>query len=115
MATETDPNEPEQSGVKTPKMATMREALTDAIAAARWLSDADAAALQLAYFLADQVDQNRDTNDERLFLQVLEQLGLTTKARRGEKADTEQTPLDILRKKAARIPNPTTRSQVKYN
>lgn len=115
MPNQTDPNGPDDSGFKTPKMATMREALTDAIAAARWLTDADAAACQLAYFLADQVDQTRDTNDERLFLQVLEQLGLTTKARKGDNGDREETPLDILRRKAARTPNPTTRGKVQYN
>jgi len=115
MANQTEPNDPEDSGVKTPKMATMREALTDAIAAARWLQESDAAALHLAYFLADQIDQHRETNDERLFLQVLEQLGLTTKARSGEIGEREETPLDILRKKAARLPNATTRGKVNYN
>lgn len=115
MANQTDPKRPERTGDDTPQMATMRDCLTEAIASARWLSDSDAAAIQLAYFLADQIDQNRDTNDERLFLQVLDQLGLTTKARTGQIGDTEETPLDILRKKAARMPNATTRGKVNYN
>ena len=115
MTTKPNPKPADAPGVDTPKMATMREALTDAIAAATWLTDADAAACQLAYFLADQVDQTRDTNDERLFLQVLGELGLTTKARRGENPAKEESPLDILRKKASRTPNATTRGKVEYN
>jgi hypothetical protein len=115
MTTDKQPNGPSESGDDTPTLASMRDCLTDAIAAARWLTDADAAAIQLAYFLADQVDQTRDTNDERLFLQVLGELGLTTKARRGENPEQQETPLDILRKKAARIPNATTRGKVEYN
>lgn len=115
MATQSDPNRPDESGDDTPKMATMRDAYTDAIAAATWLTDADAAAIHLGYFLADAIDQTKDLNDERLFLQVLEQIGLTSKARRGENPKQEESPLDILRKKAARMPNATTRGKVEYN
>ena len=115
MSPKTTPNRPEPTGDDTSQMATMRDCITESIAAARWLTDADAAAIQLAYFLADQIDKTRDTNDERLLLQVLAELGLTTKARKGDNGNKEETPLDILRKKAARIPNATTRGKIEYN
>jgi hypothetical protein len=111
MATQSKPKPPSKSGVDTPKIS-LRNSLTDSIAAANWLTEADIAATTLAYKLCDQVDKDGDLHAARLLLATLEQIGLTTKGRRGQHADIADSPLDELRRKAEGKPNPTARNVI---
>jgi hypothetical protein len=111
MPPKTAPKQPKRTGVDTPKIS-LRVSLTDSISAANWLTEADIAATTLAYKLCDQVDKDGDLHAARLLLATLEQIGLTTKGRRGQHADIADSPLDQLRRKAEGKPNPTARNVI---
>ena len=111
MPPKAQPNRPKPTGVDTPKIS-LRDSLTDSITAAKWLTEADIAATTLAYKLCDQVDKDGDLHAARLLLATLEQIGLTTKGRRGQHADIGDSPLDELRRKAEGKPNPTARNVI---
>ena len=114
MANQSQPKPPKPTGVKVPKLS-LRDSLTDSITAAKWLTEADIAATTLAYKLCDQVDKDGDLHAARLLLATLEQIGLTTKGRRGQPADSGDSPLDELRRKAEGKPNPTARNVINLN
>lgn len=89
--------------------------LEDSVRAAKWLTAADAAAVELARMLAQALMSAEESRDRvaisKQLNDVLQSLGLNVAGRTGKAEapkDGEVNPLDSLRKEAARKPKAKT-------
>lgn len=98
-------NEPDTTA---PTGRLLTEALQKSLAQAPWVSDADNAAVMLAFYLAELLDNpdlqiSYKSNTAKIYAAVLKELGLTVAGRadKPEAQNGEVTPLDEIRNRAA--------------